>query len=64
MLDDIEVHQITDDVRANSPYAPIIEVMRGKFLKYWEEVPIIIIMINYFHSSFKEEVHNKYALKI
>jgi hypothetical protein len=59
-LEDIELRQIADDVHVDSPLAPIVEIMREKFLKYWEDVPLIIIIINYFHPSFKK----KYTIRL
>jgi 16S rRNA C1402 N4-methylase RsmH len=39
----------------NSSLSPIVEAMKEKFLKYWEEVPAVIIIANYLYSSFKKK---------
>jgi hypothetical protein len=39
---------------------PIIETMREKFLKYLDKVPLIIIIVNYLHPSFKK----KYTIRL
>jgi Domain of unknown function (DUF4413) len=41
-------------VHGDSPPSPIIEAMRNKFLKYWDEVPLVTILANYLHPSFKK----------
>jgi hypothetical protein len=40
--------------------SPIIKVMRDKFLKYWDEIPLITIIVNCLHSSFKK----KYTIRL
>jgi Domain of unknown function (DUF4413) len=59
-LEDIDLHRIAEDVHGDSPLSPIIEVMTEKFLKYWDEVPLVIILANYLHPSFKK----KYTIKL
>jgi Domain of unknown function (DUF4413) len=59
-LEDIDIHRIAEDVHSDSPLSPIIEAMREKFLKYWDKVPLIIILVNYLHPSFKR----KYTIKM
>jgi Domain of unknown function (DUF4413) len=59
-FENIDLHRITEDVHGDSPLSPIIEVMREKFLKYWDKVPLIIIIVNYLHPSFKK----KYTIKL
>jgi Domain of unknown function (DUF4413) len=39
----------------DSSVSPIIEAMKENFLKYWEEVSIVTIIINYLHPSFKKK---------
>jgi hypothetical protein len=39
----------------NSSLSPIVEAIKEKFLKYWEEVPAMIIIVNYFHPSLKKK---------
>jgi 16S rRNA C1402 N4-methylase RsmH len=39
----------------NSSLSPIVEAMKEKFLKYWEEVPAVIIIANYLYPSFKKK---------
>jgi hypothetical protein len=56
----IELRRIADDVHGDSHLSPIIEVMRDKFLKYWDEIPLVTILANYFHHSFKK----KYTIKL
>jgi hypothetical protein len=34
---------------------PIAQAMKEKFLKYWEEVPTVIIITSCFHLSFKKK---------
>jgi hypothetical protein len=34
---------------------PIIQVMKEKFLKYWEEIPTVTIITSYLHPSFKKK---------
>jgi hypothetical protein len=36
--------------------SPIVEAMKEKFLKYWEEVPAVTIITNYFYPSFKKKI--------
>jgi hypothetical protein len=55
VLEDIEFHRIADDVHGDSPLSPIIETMREKFLKYWDKVPLVIILVNCLHPSFKKK---------
>jgi Domain of unknown function (DUF4413) len=52
-FENIDFHRIAEDVHGDSPLSPIIEAMREKFLKYWDEVPLIIIFANCLHPSFK-----------
>jgi Domain of unknown function (DUF4413) len=59
-FENIDLHRIADDVHSDSPLSPIIEAMREKFLKYWDEVPLITIIVNYLHPSFKK----KYTIKL
>jgi Domain of unknown function (DUF4413) len=44
----------------DSSLSPIVEAMKEKFLKYWEEVPAVTIIANYFHPSFKK----KYTVRL
>jgi Domain of unknown function (DUF4413) len=44
-----------EDVHSNSPLSRIIEAMREKFLKYYDEVPLVIILTNCLHPSFKKK---------
>jgi hypothetical protein len=59
-LEDIDLRRIAEDVHGDSPLSPIIEAMREKFLKYWDEVPLVIILVNYLHLSFKK----KYTIRL
>jgi Domain of unknown function (DUF4413) len=54
-LEDIKLRRIAEDVHRDSPLSPIIEAMRDKFIKYWEEVPLVTVIANYFHPSFKKK---------
>jgi hypothetical protein len=47
-------------VHGDLPLSPIIESMREKFLKYWDEVPLITIIANCFHHLFKK----KYTIRL
>jgi Domain of unknown function (DUF4413) len=38
-----------------SSLSPIIEAMKEKILKYWEEVPAVKIIVNCLHPSFKKK---------
>jgi Domain of unknown function (DUF4413) len=44
--------------------SPIVEAMKENFLKYWEEVPAVIIIANYLHPSFKKKIHRKTSSKV
>jgi hypothetical protein len=59
-LEDIDLCRITEDVHGDSPLSSIIEPIREKFLKYWDEIPLVIILANYLHHSFKK----KYTIKL
>jgi Domain of unknown function (DUF4413) len=59
-FENIDLRRIAEDVHGDSPLSPIIEVMREKFLKYWDEVPLITIIANYLHPSFKK----KYTIRL
>jgi Domain of unknown function (DUF4413) len=59
-FEDIDLHRIAEDVHSDSPLSPIIEVMREKFLKYWNEVPLVTILVNCLHPSFKK----KYTIRL
>jgi hypothetical protein len=59
-FENIDLHQIAEDMHGDSPLSPIIEAMREKFLKYWDEVPLITIIVNCLHSSFKK----KYTIRL
>jgi Domain of unknown function (DUF4413) len=50
----IDLRRIAEDVHGDLPLSSIIEAMREKFLKYWDEVPLIIIIVNCLHPSFKK----------
>jgi Domain of unknown function (DUF4413) len=56
----IDLRRIAEDVHGDLPLSPIIEVMREKFLKYWDEIPLITIIANCLHPSFKK----KYTIKL
>jgi hypothetical protein len=59
-LEDIDLHRIAEHVHGDSPLSLIIEVMREKFLKCWDEAPLITILTNYLHPSFKK----KYTIRL
>jgi hypothetical protein len=59
-FEDIDFHRIAEHVHSDSPLSPIIEVMRDKFLKYWYEVPLVIILVNCLYPSFKK----KYTIRL
>jgi Domain of unknown function (DUF4413) len=59
-LEDIDLRQITEDVHGDSLLSSIIEVMREKFLKYWDKIPPVIILVNCLHPSFKK----KYTIRL
>jgi Domain of unknown function (DUF4413) len=59
-FENIDLHRIEEDEHGDSPLSPIIEAMREKFLKYWDEVSLITIIANYLHPSFKK----KYTIKL
>jgi uncharacterized protein YdiU (UPF0061 family) len=44
----------------DSSLSPIVEAMKEKFLKYWEEVPAVTIIANCLHPSFKK----KYTVRL
>jgi hypothetical protein len=53
-FENIDLRRIAEDVHGDSPPSPIIDAMREKFLKHWDEVPLIIILVNCLHPSFKK----------
>jgi Domain of unknown function (DUF4413) len=59
-FENIDLRRIAEDVHGDSPLSPIIEAMREKFLKYWDEIPLIIIIVNCLHPSFKK----KYTIRL
>jgi Domain of unknown function (DUF4413) len=59
-FENIDLRRITEDVHGDSPLSPIIEAMREKFLKYWDEIPLIAIFANCLHPSFKK----KYTIRL
>jgi Domain of unknown function (DUF4413) len=59
-FENIELCRIAEDVHGDSPLSPIIEAMREKFLKYWDEVSLITIIVNCLHPSFKK----KYTIRL
>jgi Domain of unknown function (DUF4413) len=59
-FENIDLRQIAEDVHGDLPPSPIIEAMREKFLKYWDELPLITIIVNYLHPSFKK----KYTIRL
>jgi hypothetical protein len=44
-----------DAKNLNPSLVPILQAMKDKFLKYWEEVPAVTIIANYLHLSFKKK---------
>jgi Domain of unknown function (DUF4413) len=42
-------------INLNSSLVPILQAMKDKFLKYWEEVPVVIIIASCLHPSFKKK---------
>ena len=44
----------------DSSLNPVIEAMTTKFLKYWEEVPAVMIIANCLHPEFKK----KYTVRL
>jgi len=44
----------------NSSLNPIVGAMKDKFLKYWEEVPLVTIIANCLHPAFKK----RYTIKM
>jgi Domain of unknown function (DUF4413) len=59
-FENIDLRRIADDVHGDSPLSSIIEVMREKFLKYWDKVHLITIIANCLHPSFKK----KYTIRL
>jgi Domain of unknown function (DUF4413) len=59
-FENIDLRRIAEDVHGDSPLSPIIEAMREKFLKYWDEVPLVTILANCLHPSFKK----KYTIRL
>jgi hypothetical protein len=59
-FENIDLRRIAEDVHSDSPLSSIIEVMREKFLKYCDKVPLVIILVNCLHPSFKK----KYTIKL
>jgi Domain of unknown function (DUF4413) len=59
-FENIDLRRIAEDVDGDLSLSSIIEAMREKFLKYWDEVPLITIIANYLHPSFKK----KYTIKL
>jgi hypothetical protein len=59
-FEDIDLRRIVEDVHGDSLLSPIIEAIRDKFLKYWDEVPLVTILVNYLHPSFKK----KYTIRL
>jgi Domain of unknown function (DUF4413) len=39
----------------DSSLSLIVEAMKEKILKYWEEIPVVTIIANYFYPSFKKK---------
>ena len=39
---------------ANSTLAPIVVSMKEKFLKYWEDIPLLAIIASCLHPSYKK----------
>jgi hypothetical protein len=52
--------QIVKNVHGDSPLSSIIDAKREKILKYWDKISLIIIIVNYLHSSFKK----KYTIRL
>jgi hypothetical protein len=46
-------HEIKNIESLESSLSPIVEAMKEKFLKFWEEVHVVIIIVNCLHPSFK-----------
>jgi Domain of unknown function (DUF4413) len=59
-FENIDLRRNAEDVHGDSPMSPIIEAMREKFLKYWDEVPLITIIVNCLYPSFKK----KYTIRL
>jgi Domain of unknown function (DUF4413) len=59
-FENIDIRRIAEDVHGDSPPSPIIKAMREKFLKYWDEVSLIIFIVNCLHPSFKK----KYTIRL
>jgi Domain of unknown function (DUF4413) len=59
-FENIDLRRIAEDVHGDSPLSPIIEAMREKFLKYWDKVTLIIIIVNCLYPSFKK----KYTIRL
>ena len=51
-----KVYREMEDIETcDSPLEPIVAAMKEKFLKYWEEVPLVTIIANCLHPSFKKK---------
>jgi hypothetical protein len=59
-FENIDFRRIVEDVQGDSPLSPIIEATTEKFLKYSDEVPLITIIVNCLHHSFKK----KYTIRL
>jgi Domain of unknown function (DUF4413) len=53
-----------EDVHGDSHLSPIIEAMREKFLKYWDEVSLVTILVNCLNPSFKNNLNFKYSIRL
>jgi hypothetical protein len=47
--------EMKDIESLDSFLSPIVEIMKEKIFKYWEEVPVVTIISNCLHSSFKKK---------
>ena len=45
--------RIEESEETDRPLAPIVNAMKEKFLKYWEHVPLITIVANVLHPTYK-----------
>jgi Domain of unknown function (DUF4413) len=60
-----KVYRDMEDIESlDSSLSPVVEAMKEKFLKYWEEVPVMIIIANCLHPSLKKKIHRKVSSKI
>jgi hypothetical protein len=60
-----KVYREMKDIESlDSSLSPIVETTKEKFLKCWEELPAVTIIVNCLHPSFKKKIHCKVSSKV